>query len=60
MLYNYNFTAPANVGDAYGQAEQFSNKNTAFSSVNIQEGIFWYYDRNDNAPTSSTTSQTEV
>ncbi len=44
VLYSYNFTAPANVGDAYGQGEQYSNKNTAYSNVNIQEGIFWYYD----------------
>ena len=44
ILYSYNFTAPANVGDAYGQNEQFSSKNTAFGSVNIQTGIFWYYD----------------
>jgi hypothetical protein len=44
ILYSYNFTAPANVGDTYGQNEQFSSKNTAFSSVNIQTGIFWYYD----------------
>jgi outer membrane protein assembly factor BamB len=44
VLYSYNFTAPANVGDAYGQNEQYSNKNTAFGGVTIQEGIFWYYD----------------
>jgi hypothetical protein len=44
VINNYNFTCPPTVGDLYGQAEQFSNKNTAFSSVCIQEGIFWYYD----------------
>ncbi|MCW3996829.1 MAG: PQQ-binding-like beta-propeller repeat protein [Candidatus Bathyarchaeota archaeon] len=44
ILKNYNFTAPPNVGDAYGQAEQFSSKNTAFQSVNAEAGIFWYYD----------------
>ena len=44
ILYSYNFTSPANIGDAYGQNEQFSSKNTAFSNVNIQTGIFWYYD----------------
>jgi hypothetical protein len=44
VLYSYNFTCPPTVGDAYGQVEQFSNKNTAYSSVCIQEGIFWYYD----------------
>jgi hypothetical protein len=44
VLYSYNFTAPATVGDAYGQQEQYSNKNTNYNGVNIQEGIFWYYD----------------
>jgi outer membrane protein assembly factor BamB len=44
VLYSYNFTCPQTVGDLYGQAEQFSNKNTAYSGVCIQEGIFWYYD----------------
>ena len=44
VLYSYNFTCPPTVGDIYGQTEQFSNKNTAYSGVSIQEGIFWYYD----------------
>ena len=44
ILTNYNFTAPPTAGDAYGQQEQFSNKNTAFGGVNAEAGIFWYYD----------------
>ncbi|MCW4030600.1 MAG: PQQ-binding-like beta-propeller repeat protein [Candidatus Bathyarchaeota archaeon] len=42
ILYKYNFTAPASVGDSYGQSEQYSNHDPAFNGVNIQEGIFWY------------------
>ncbi len=41
-LYSYNFTSPQGVGDAYGQLEQFSNKDVAFSGINAQAGIFWY------------------
>ena len=44
VLNNYNFTVPPTVGDAYGQNEQFSTKNTVFGGVNIQAGIFWYVD----------------
>ena len=42
VLYSYNFTAPQGVGDAYGQSEQFSNKDMAFGGVNIQAGVFYY------------------
>jgi hypothetical protein len=42
VLYNYNFTSPPTLGNAYGQFEQFSGKDTAFGGVNEQAGIFWY------------------
>jgi hypothetical protein len=41
-LYSYNFTSPQGIGDAYGQLEQFSNKDVAFNGINAQAGIFWY------------------
>jgi outer membrane protein assembly factor BamB len=44
VINSYNFTVPSTVGDAYGQNEQYSTKNTVFGGVNIQTGIFWYYD----------------
>ncbi len=44
ILYKYDFTPPSTVGDAYGQNEQYSSKDTRYSSINIQAGIFWYYD----------------
>jgi hypothetical protein len=44
VIKSYNFTAPPSVSDAYGQGEQYSNKNTAFGGICIQDGIFWYYD----------------
>jgi len=44
VLYNYNFTAPAGIGESYGQSEQFSNKDVVFGGINAAEGIFWYTD----------------
>jgi hypothetical protein len=42
VLYSYNFTSPAGIGDEYGQNEQYSQKDVAFGGINIQEDIFWY------------------
>ena len=42
VLYQYNFTAPAGLGDAADQAEQFSSHDTAYGGMDANSSIFWY------------------
>jgi hypothetical protein len=42
VLYQYNFTAPAGLGDAAAQSQQFSPHDTAYGGVNANASIFWY------------------
>ena len=42
VLFQYNFTAPAGLGDAAAQSQQFFAHDTAYGGMDANASIFWY------------------